>query len=143
MNKPIEENLKLIDTKYESPEEEIYKIEKTLFNLEENLEQTEENIKKQLFQLSLKNIVPDISELRLANLSEQIYRLELTQFSESITRIQLNKKTNDYLIHFDKTENIEQEVHITAEFPNATDKNEILEAFDNVINLAAQYAQRN
>ena len=106
MNKPIEENLKLIDTKYESPEEEIYKIEKTLFNLDENLEQTEENIKKQLFQLSLKNIVPDISELRLANLSEQIYRLELTQFSESITRIQLNKKTNDYLIHFDKTENI-------------------------------------
>lgn len=37
---------------------------------------------------------------------------------------------------------LEQEVHITAEFPNATDKNEILEAFDNVINLAAQYANR-
>ena len=39
-------------------------------------------------------------------------------------------------------ETLEQEVHITAEFPNATDKNEILEAFDNVINLAAQYANR-
>ena len=43
---------------------------------------------------------------------------------------------------FDKTENIEQEVHITAEFPNATDKDQILDAFDNVINLAAQYANR-
>lgn len=40
-------------------------------------------------------------------------------------------------------ETLEQQVHITAEFPNVSDKNEILEAFDNVINLAAQYAQRN
>lgn len=38
---------------------------------------------------------------------------------------------------------LEQEVHITAEFPNATDKNEILDAFDNVINLATQYANRS
>ena len=37
---------------------------------------------------------------------------------------------------------LKQDVHITAEFPNATDKNEILQAFDNVINLAAQYANR-
>jgi TP901 family phage tail tape measure protein len=37
---------------------------------------------------------------------------------------------------------LEQEVHITAEFPNATNKDEILEAFDNVINLASQYANR-
>lgn len=37
---------------------------------------------------------------------------------------------------------LQQEVHITAEFPNATDKNEILEAFDNVINLASQYSNR-
>ena len=41
-----------------------------------------------------------------------------------------------------KEEVLEQNVHITAEFPNATDKHEILEAFDNVINLAAQYANR-
>lgn len=39
-------------------------------------------------------------------------------------------------------ETLEQEVHITAEFPNATNKQEILDAFDNVINLAAQYANR-
>ena len=37
---------------------------------------------------------------------------------------------------------LQQEVHITAEFPNATDHNEILEAFDNVINLASMYANR-
>lgn len=38
---------------------------------------------------------------------------------------------------------LEQEVHITAEFPNATNKNEILDAFDNIINLATQYANRS
>ena len=37
---------------------------------------------------------------------------------------------------------LEQQVTITAEFPNATDKDQILDAFDNVINLAAQYANR-
>lgn len=37
---------------------------------------------------------------------------------------------------------LEQNVTIKAEFPNATDKHEILEAFDNVINLASQYANR-
>lgn len=37
---------------------------------------------------------------------------------------------------------LEQNVHITAEFPNATDKNEIIKAFDNVINLAAQYSNQ-
>ena len=42
----------------------------------------------------------------------------------------------------DTNTELEQEVHITAEFPNATDRNEILAAFDNVINLASQYANR-
>ena len=37
---------------------------------------------------------------------------------------------------------LEQNVHITAEFPNVTDKNEIISAFDNVVNLASQYANR-
>ena len=41
------------------------------------------------------------------------------------------------------TNTLEQQVHITAEFPNATNKNEILDAFDNVINLATQYANRS
>lgn len=41
-----------------------------------------------------------------------------------------------------ETEKLEQEVHITAEFPGVSDRNEILAAFDNVINLASQYANR-
>ena len=36
--------------------------------------------------------------------------------------------------------NFEQDVHITAEFPNATDRDEIIAAFDNLTNLAYQLA---
>ena len=43
----------------------------------------------------------------------------------------------------DTTQTIEQQVSITAEFPNATDHSEIEEAFDNLINMASQYAYRN
>ena len=37
---------------------------------------------------------------------------------------------------------LQQEVHITAEFPNATNHNEIEQAFENIVNLASQYANR-
>ena len=37
------------------------------------------------------------------------------------------------------TDTIQQEVHITAEFPNATNSAEIQDAFDNIINRATQY----
>ena len=37
---------------------------------------------------------------------------------------------------------LEQNVHITAEFPNATNHSEIEEAFRNLTNLASQYANR-
>ena len=37
---------------------------------------------------------------------------------------------------------LEQNVHIDASFPNATDRNEIEAAFDNLINKATQYANR-
>jgi hypothetical protein len=37
---------------------------------------------------------------------------------------------------------LEQNVHIEAVFPNATDKNEIQEAFKDIVNLASQYANR-
>ena len=40
-------------------------------------------------------------------------------------------------------EAIEQIVYVTAEFPNATDKNEILEAFKEISNLAGQRATKN
>ena len=37
---------------------------------------------------------------------------------------------------------LDQNVHIEADFPNVTDKNEIIEAFDDLVNLASQYASR-
>ena len=37
---------------------------------------------------------------------------------------------------------LEQNVHIEASFPNATDKNEIEEAFKELVNLASQYTNR-
>lgn len=42
----------------------------------------------------------------------------------------------------DKQETLRQEVHITAEFPNVNDHNEIEEAFNNLINQASQYVNR-
>ena len=38
---------------------------------------------------------------------------------------------------------LQQEVTIHAEFPNATDHNEIEEAFNSLVNRASQYANRN
>lgn len=37
---------------------------------------------------------------------------------------------------------LEQEVHITAEFPNVTDRYEIEEAFNSLIDQTAQYINR-
>jgi hypothetical protein len=37
---------------------------------------------------------------------------------------------------------LQQEVHIEANFPNATDKNQIEDAFKDIVNLAAQFANR-
>ena len=37
---------------------------------------------------------------------------------------------------------VEQTVHINADFSGVTDRNEIQEAFNNLINEAAQYAYR-
>jgi len=37
---------------------------------------------------------------------------------------------------------LEQDVHIEANFPNVTEKDEIVDAFNDLINLASQYANR-
>ena len=42
----------------------------------------------------------------------------------------------------EKSDTLQQEIHITAEFPNATNHNEIEEAFRNLPNLASQYIYR-
>ena len=39
-------------------------------------------------------------------------------------------------------ETLEQNVHIEASFPNAVNRNEIQEAFENIVNLASQYANK-
>ena len=51
-------------------------------------------------------------------------------------------KLNSLLGGFNTSETLEQNVVITAEFPNATNHSEIEEAFDNLINMATQYANR-
>jgi hypothetical protein len=38
---------------------------------------------------------------------------------------------------------VDQNVHITAEFPNATDRDEIKEAFNDLVNLASQRVHLN
>ena len=45
-------------------------------------------------------------------------------------------------INENNSQTIEQDVHITAEFPNAIDHNEIEQAFETLINKASQYANR-
>lgn len=45
-------------------------------------------------------------------------------------------------INSNNTRTLEQQVTIEAHFPNASDRNEIEEAFGNLINLASQYANR-
>ena len=40
------------------------------------------------------------------------------------------------------SETLQQEVNIHAEFPNATDHSEIEQAFDNLVNMASQYANQ-
>lgn len=45
-------------------------------------------------------------------------------------------------IRDNSNETLQQDVHIVAEFPNVEDHNEIKEAFNNLINQAAQYANR-
>jgi hypothetical protein len=45
------------------------------------------------------------------------------------------------LLH-NNSEILEQNVHIEASFPGVSDRNEIEEAFNNLINTASQYANR-
>jgi hypothetical protein len=41
-----------------------------------------------------------------------------------------------------QTQTLDQNVQITAEFPNVTDHNEIEEAFNSLVNRAAQFAKQ-
>ena len=72
-------------------------------------------------------IVRDISDQIEKNAIVMQYQNQLANYRASISN---------------SGETLQQEVHITAEFPNATDHNEIEEAFKNLTNLASQYANR-
>lgn len=72
-------------------------------------------------------IVRDISDQIEKNAIVMQYQNQLANYRASISN---------------GGETLQQEVHITAEFPNATDHNEIEEAFKNLTNLASQYANR-
>ena len=54
-----------------------------------------------------------------------------------------NISSNDLISQLDSLNStVDQNVHIDASFPNVTDRNEIEEAFENLVNKAAQYANR-
>ena len=55
---------------------------------------------------------------------------------------QLASPASGYSNYNSNQENLEQYVEIRAEFPSATNHSEIEEAFNNIINLASQYANR-
>jgi hypothetical protein len=50
--------------------------------------------------------------------------------------------SNPTLGHMNIGEALEQQVHIEASFPGVQDRNEIEEAFNNLVNRASQYANR-
>ena len=56
---------------------------------------------------------------------------------EFTSNIYINYDEDEYV-----TKAIYQNVTITAEFPNVTNREEIKEAFGDLVNLAAQYASR-
>ena len=72
-------------------------------------------------------IVRDISDQIEKNAIVMQYQNQLANYRASVSN---------------SGETLQQEVHITAEFPNATNHNEIEEAFKNLTNLASQYANR-
>jgi hypothetical protein len=65
------------------------------------------------------------------SLQSSLYAMTAEMLFNKIAQSSLGKAAKD---------TIEQIVHITAEFPNVEDKNEIQEAFNELVNLAAQRA---
>ena len=53
-----------------------------------------------------------------------------------------NMLSTPHLSNLNNGETLEQQVHIEASFPNVTNHNEIEEAFNNLINISSQYANR-
>lgn len=82
--------------------------------------------------------------LQTVNIVRQLDKSTLSMMDEFINLATSSMMANLFNIHAGTTSGakdseIEQNVHITAEFPNVQDSNEIQDAFDNLINRAAQY----
>ena len=80
---------------------------------------------------------------------EQIRYEQMTQLSNYIDYLadkmnSANINSNDLgqMMFDSNNQQIDQNVHIEATFPNVTDHNEIEMAFDNLVNKASQYANR-
>ena len=55
----------------------------------------------------------------------------------------LNIKSSYGISDLNSNNTLDQNVHIEANFPNATNSNEIQSALENLVNTASQYAFRN
>lgn len=80
-----------------------------------------------------------------ANLLEsvQLLRSILTTIDLQATNAQLSSLlSSSYFAPSTAGETLEQNVHIEASFPNVTDRSEIEEAFNTLVNRASQYANR-
>jgi hypothetical protein len=56
--------------------------------------------------------------------------------------MQYQNQINNYRMMTGNTGTLQQDVHITAEFPNVSDHNEVELALRNLVNDAAQWANR-
>ena len=80
-----------------------------------------------------RNLLDTIGMLKALEVNASTYQNTLTDLISQ----------NNYRIYKDfQSSGAQQFITISAEFPNATDRNEIQEAFNNLINEAAQYANR-
>ena len=87
--------------------------------------------------LKIVDTVRKIDPDSLATLMEA-YKINLASMYASLNMMNMSSIMSQY-----KTSDVlEQYVTITAEFPNASDRNEIKEVFDGLVNRAAQFAKR-
>ena len=55
----------------------------------------------------------------------------------------ISRLTSTTIGNIDNSSSVDQNVVISADFPNVSSRDEIEAAFDNLINRAAQYSYRN
>ncbi|MCC8173198.1 MAG: hypothetical protein LIO65_02040 [Odoribacter sp.] len=82
--------------------------------------------------LNAVSMVRDVSSL-LANLDTSAFD-KIFSYVNGLNGFSVYEKANDVL---------DQNVHIEANFPNVTNSSEIEDAFNNLVNVASQYAYRN